>query len=127
MEGVEMEQWAVFGVIAGMALVTFVPRILPMQFLRGRTLHPLIISWLKFVPAAVLPAILVPMLLTYSENYSENGGTEGGLSQLHFGFDNIFLWTALLCLPLTIRFKSLSLPVILGMVLIAAVRYFGTL
>ncbi len=114
-----MEQTLIFWVIVGMCVVSYLPRMLPMQLLRNRELHPLITAWLRLIPAAVLPAILLPMLLTYSE-----GGTEENTA-LHFGFDNIFLWAALICLPFTVRFRSLSLPVVLGMMLIAAARYFG--
>ncbi len=95
-----------------MAVVTYLPRFIPLALLSGRHLHPLIEAWLKLVPSAVLSAILVPSLLL----------KDGALS---LGFDNLFLWTALICLPLAWRFKSLSLPVVLGMVLVALARCFG--
>lgn len=95
-----------------MAAVTYLPRFLPLVLLSGRQLHPLIVAWLKLIPAAVLSALLVPSLLVQRGEFS-------------FGTENLFLLVAVICFPLAWRFRSLSLPVILGMILIAAARYLG--
>ncbi len=107
-----MDQTLIFWIIVGMAVVSYLPRFLPLALLSGKKLHPLIEAWLKLVPAAVLSAILIPSLLLKDNHFS-------------LGTDNLFLWTALICLPLTWKFKSLSLPVILGMSLVAVARYLG--
>ena len=107
-----MDQTLILWIIVGMWAVSFLPRMLPLQLLSGRQLHPLVAAWLKLVPAAVLPAILVPLVLL------EKG--EGGT--LHF--NALFLITTLICFPLAAKYKSLSLPVVLGMALVAAGRWF---
>lgn len=107
-----MDQALIFWIIVGMAVVSYLPRFLPLALLSGRQIHPLIIAWLKLVPSAVLAAILVPSLLIKDGEFT-------------FGSDNLFLWTAVICFPLAWKFQSLSLPVILGMTLIALARYLG--
>ena len=108
-----MDQTLIVWIIVCMSVVTYIPRLLPLLFLSGKRLHPFLSQWLKLVPAAVLPAILAPLLLI-------KDGEEFNLS-----FENLYFWTALLCFPLAWKFKSLSLPVILGMGVIATVRYLG--
>jgi branched-subunit amino acid transport protein len=49
--------------ILGMGLVTFVPRLLPLLWLSGREISPLFVRWLRFVPASILSALVVPSLL----------------------------------------------------------------
>ncbi|MDP2861274.1 MAG: AzlD domain-containing protein [Desulfobacterales bacterium] len=51
-------------IVLGMGLVTFLPRLLPVYFLSGRTLPDWFIEWLDLVPAAVLSALLLPELAT---------------------------------------------------------------
>ncbi len=53
-----------FYIFLGMGLVTFLPRLLPVYFLAGRTLPGWFIEWLDLIPAAVLSALLLPELLT---------------------------------------------------------------
>lgn len=50
--------------LAGMGLVTFLPRWLPLFFLSNRELPQFIIKWLDLIPAAILSALLIPELLT---------------------------------------------------------------
>ena len=52
--------------ILGMALVTYLPRALPLLLLSSRNLSPLLMRWLEMVPPAVLAALLVPELLLES-------------------------------------------------------------
>ena len=47
----------------GMALVTYVPRMLPIVILSRFKLPPLLLRWLEFIPAAVLSALLAQGLL----------------------------------------------------------------
>lgn len=46
-----------------MALVTYLPRLIPMTFLRGKKLDPLLKNFLKCVPFAVLGALIFPEVL----------------------------------------------------------------
>lgn len=107
-----MDQTLIFWTIVGMAVVTYLPRLLPTLFLSGKTLQPLIAAWLRLVPPAVLAAMLVPSLLVRDDH-------------IELGFDNLFLWAALVAFPVAWKFKSLSATVLVGMGLVAAGRYFG--
>ncbi|MDP3285057.1 MAG: AzlD domain-containing protein [Desulfobacterales bacterium] len=51
-------------IVLGMGVVTFLPRLLPVYFLSGRTLPGWFIEWLDLIPAAVLSALLLPELAT---------------------------------------------------------------
>ena len=51
-------------IVLGMGLVTFLPRLLPVYFLTGRTLPRWFIEWLDLIPVAVLSALLLPELVT---------------------------------------------------------------
>lgn len=67
--------------VAGMAIVTALPRILPITFLAHRKLPPALMRWLSFVPVSVLAALLAP------EVFLRNG-------ELHLAADNFFLLSA---------------------------------
>jgi len=49
--------------ILGMGLVTYLPRWLPLHFLSRRSLPEWFIQWLELIPAAILSALLLPVLV----------------------------------------------------------------
>lgn len=53
--------------IAAMGAVTYVPRWLPLFFLSRRRLAGLFVEWLELIPAAILAALLLPVLTTAGE------------------------------------------------------------
>lgn len=53
--------------IAGMGLVTYIPRWLPLFSLTRLKLPELVIEWLDLIPVAILSALLIPALLTAGE------------------------------------------------------------
>ncbi len=106
-----MAQTTLLITILGMALVTYLPRFLPAWFLRGRSLPPFFAAWLRYIPAAVLAALLVPSLLV-----------EGGA--LNLTWDNLYLWAALPCIFIAWKWKSLFGTVLAGMLLVALARLF---
>jgi branched-subunit amino acid transport protein len=107
-----MDQTLIFWTIVGMAVVTYLPRLLPALFLSGKTLQPLLAAWLRLVPPAVLAAMLVPSLLIREE-------------RVNLSFDNLFLVAALIAFPVAWKFKSLSATVLVGMGLVALGRFMG--
>lgn len=106
-----MDQGLIFAIILGMMAVTYLPRMLPALFLSSRTLSPVIVRFLSYVPAAVLAAMLFPSLFV----------REG---RLDVSPDNLFLWAAVPAFLLALKTKSLFGAVALGMGLVAAGRYF---
>jgi branched-subunit amino acid transport protein len=105
-----MDQKVIFLTILGMALVTYIPRLLPVYFLSPRSLPPLVVDWLRYVPVAVLAAMLFPSLLV-----------EGG--QVVLTPSNIFLWAAFPTFLVAWKTRSLFGSVVAGMILVAAARY----
>lgn len=51
---------------AGMGLVTYIPRCLPLLYLSQKRLPQWLIEWLNLIPAAVLSALLAPALFAGS-------------------------------------------------------------
>ena len=107
-----MNQQAVFLIMVGMLVVTYLPRLLPVLVFSSRDLPPLVITWLRYVPAAVLSAMLLPSLVLVD-------------TQLNFSLTNLFLWAAIPTFTVAIKTKSLFSAVVVGMVVVAAARYFG--
>ncbi|WP_028581488.1 AzlD domain-containing protein [Desulfogranum japonicum] len=56
-----------FVLFAGMGLVTYIPRWLPLLFLAHRRLPQWLIDWLSLIPVAILSSLLAPILFTTAE------------------------------------------------------------
>ncbi len=106
-----MNQNLILLTILGMAVVTYIPRLLPALILSQRTLPPLVARWLGFIPCTVLAALLTPGLLL-----SDKG--------LDIGPGNIFLLAALPTFLVAWRFKSFFGAVAVGMISVALLRAF---
>jgi len=89
-------------IVLGMGLVTFLPRLLPVYFLAGRTLPGWFVEWLDLIPAAVLSALLLPALVT--------SGTSGNFTL--YGPEMI---VAVPTFIVAVKTKSLGGTVITGM------------
>lgn len=87
--------------ILGMAIVTFVPRFLPMALLTERALPERVRVGLEFMPTAILSAIVFPLLFV--------NGTG------RFEIQPRFLFAALPVFIFAWRVKSVWGSVILGM------------
>jgi branched-subunit amino acid transport protein len=105
-----MEPRAVFLTMIGMLVVTYLPRLLPLWFFASRNLPPVVVSWLRYVPVAVLAAMLLPALVV----------TEG---RFHVESQNLYLWAALPTFVVAWKTKSLFGSVIVGMLVVVAIRY----
>lgn len=68
--------------LIGMAFVTYLPRLIPAWVLRDKQLPAFLVAWLRYVPVAVLAALLLPSLLI------EN-------NQINFSASNLYLWAAI--------------------------------
>ena len=55
--------WMLFG----MALVTYIPRMIPLTFLEGKELPPVVSGVLRNIPYAVLGALIFPAILFVQE------------------------------------------------------------
>ena len=108
-----MDQKIIFITILGMGMVTYLPRLLPVLLLSSKKLPPLVIAWLRFIPVAVLAAMLLPSLVV-------NDAT-----QLDFSSSNLFFWAAIPTFLVAWKTRSLFDSVIVGMVVVSLARYLG--
>ncbi len=110
-----IDQRGILLTMVGMLIVTYLPRVLPLWFLSSRSLPPLIIVWLRYVPVAVLAAMLFPTLVL----------PEG---QIDLSASNLFLWAAIPTFLVAWKVKgrngnaSLFSAVLVGMALVAGAR-----
>ncbi len=81
-------------VVAGMALVTYIPRMLPMVLLRDIKLSPFLNRFLKFIPYAAIGALVFPGLL-YSTG-STASALAGGLVSAILAFFRLNLMLVVL-------------------------------
>jgi len=95
-----------------MGVVTYLPRLLPVLLLSSKKLPPLVVTWLRFVPVAVLSAMLWPSLLIQNR-------------QLDFSVSNLFFWAAIPTFLVAWKTRSLFGSVIAGMAVVALARYVG--
>lgn len=95
--------------VAGMMLVTYLPRLIPAWLLQGRTIPPFLSAWLKYVPVAVLAALLLPSLLV----------AEG---IFNLAWDNLYLWAAIPAGLVALKTRSMFATVLVGMGVVALVR-----
>ena len=95
-----------------MGVVTYLPRLLPILLLSSKKLSPLLVAWLRYVPVAVLSAMMLPSLVVTND-------------QLDFSGSNLFLWAAIPTFLVAWKTRSLFGSVIVGMLVVAAARYFG--
>lgn len=103
-------RWDVFLIIIGSALVTFLPRVLPLMVLSRMELPEWGIRWLNYVPISVMAALVGQELLLQDGQFSL--------------MNNIELLAAIPTVLIAMKTKSLLGTVVAGMVSIMALRYF---
>jgi branched-subunit amino acid transport protein len=104
-----MDQTQIFLTILGMLLVTYLPRLLPVWFLATREMPEVLVTWLRYVPAAVLSALLLPALLV-------TGG------KLNLAWNNLYLLAFIPTLLVAWKTRSLFGAVVVGMAFVALAR-----
>ena len=95
--------------LLGMALVTYLPRLIPAWLLRDKKLPNFLIAWLNYVPVAVLAALLLPTLLIDGE-------------RINLSASNLYLWAAIPAALVAWKRKSLFGTVVIGMLVVAIAR-----
>jgi branched-subunit amino acid transport protein len=90
--------------LAGMGLVTYLPRWMPLHLLSRRSLPDWFIQWLDLIPAAILSALLLPVLVL-------------GEAPRHIDLLRPELWVALPTFAFAWWTRSLGGTVVVGMLL----------
>ena len=88
--------------LVGMGLVTYLPRWLPLHYLSRRSLPEWFIQWLDLIPAAILSALLLPVLVL-------NGDPR------HLDLSQPVLWVSLPTFAFAWWTRSLGGTVVVGM------------
>ncbi|MGC9396435.1 MAG: AzlD domain-containing protein [Anaerolineae bacterium] len=109
-----LDQNAILLTMLGMLVVTYIPRVLPLWLFTSKPLPPPVIAWLRYVPVAVLAALLLPALVITENN---------AVPTLDVSFANLFLWAAIPTFIIAWKTRSLFGPVIVGMVIVAVIRF----
>ncbi|WP_341301679.1 AzlD domain-containing protein [Lysinibacillus sp. FSL H8-0500] len=97
--------------IIGCAVVTWLPRIIPFMFVRSIALPDVVLKWLSFIPVCILSALVIENLL---DTESDKVVT------LDWPIFVTFVPTLIIALVT----KSLSITVVAGVIIMAAVRFF---
>jgi branched-subunit amino acid transport protein len=95
--------------IVGMALVTYATRSLPLLTRWGAP-HPMVERALRFVPASVLTALILPALLVPEETVQ--AGPE--------------LWAGLVGALIAWRTENVSLTIVIGLMTYGLARWLGS-
>ena len=105
-----MAETTILITLVGMAAVTYLPRLIPAWVLRDKQLPPFLVAWLRYVPVAVLAALLLPSLLIEGD-------------QINFSASNLYLWAAIPAGLVAWKKKSLFGTVVVGMLVVAIARW----
>ena len=95
-----------------MAAVTFIPRFLPLYILTRLEIPKIVITWLRYVPVAVLSALIIPGILTTDR-------------QLFISTTNVYLLASISAFFIAYRSKNMMLTVTVGMALVFALQLFS--
>lgn len=90
-------------IILGMSIVTYLPRVLPIIVLSKTKIPEWFMRWLKYIPIAVLSALLVPEIMI-----SENA--------VNLSLENKNLLAAIPCFLIAYKTKNLFITVITGII-----------
>jgi len=105
-----MDEKTILLTIVLMAVVTVLPRVMPIWVLAGKKFPQVMILWLKYVPIAVLSAILAPELLLHN-------------NQFDLSFSNLFFWISIPTFLIAILTKNLFATILVGMGGLALIRF----
>jgi branched-subunit amino acid transport protein len=95
-----------------MLVVTYLPRVAPIWWLSSKTLPPVVIKWLGYVPVAVLASMLCPALVMPAQ-------------KVDLSVHNVFLLASGPTILVAWKTRSFFGAVLTGMVVVACVRYCG--
>lgn len=98
--------------LLGSVVVTLLPKILPVTFLKGDSLPPLLRHWLSFVPVAVMAALVGPDVFFYEGHFNA-------------GLSNLFLMVSLPALLVAWWTKNYFLTIAFGLALVILARFTG--
>ena len=96
----DMKIWIL---IVGMAIVTYVPRMIPLLIFSKINLPPWLESWLKYIPVGIFSALVFPDIFIRNQMFSMT-------------INNIELISSILVFAIAFKTRSLGLSVIVGII-----------
>jgi branched-subunit amino acid transport protein len=100
-----------FLIIFGMALVTFLPRFLPLYVLTRLEVPRVVEVWLRYVPVSVLAALIVPGVLMQDR-------------QFYFSFGNSYLLASVPAFLVASLTKNMLLTITAGMCVVLFLHWY---
>ncbi|WP_102347791.1 AzlD domain-containing protein [Bacillus sp. Marseille-P3661] len=104
-------RWDIFLIILGTAIVTFIPRVLPLMVLSRFELPEWGTRWLSFIPISVMAALVGQEILMDGTNVS-------------LSFRNLELLAAIPTFLIAIKTRSLLATVLAGIISLMVLRFF---
>jgi len=108
-DGGKMEELTIL--IFAMAAVTYLPRFLPMYVLSRLEIPKAFILWLRYIPVAVLAALIVPGITTVER-------------QVHISLGNSYFFASIIAFLVAWRSKNMMLTVTVGMGVVFLLQWF---
>lgn len=103
-------RWGILIIILGTALVTFIPRVLPLMVLSRFELPEWGTRWLSFVPISVMAA------LVGQEIFMHDG-------KISLSFGNLEMLAAIPTFLMAVKTRSLLATVVTGIISLMVLRY----
>ncbi|PJN91630.1 AzlD domain-containing protein [Bacillus sp. mrc49] len=103
-------RWGVFLIIAGAAIVTFIPRVVPLMVLSRIELPEWGMRWLNYVPISVMAALISQEVLVHDGKFSSIT-------------DNVQLLAAIPTFLIAIKTRSLLVTVLSGVTFFMLFRW----
>lgn len=95
----------------GMAVVTFLPRVLPILLLNDREVSADLRKWLSFIPVAIFSALVFSDIFFWNEAFNARP------------FENLKLLPSLIVFFVAYKTKKLFVSVIVGIIAISLMVY----
>ncbi len=96
----DMKIWIL---IMGMAIVTYLPRMMPLLIFSKNNLPPWLESWLKYIPVGIFSALVFPGIFIRNQTFSMT-------------INNIELISSIFVFAIALKTRSLGLSVIVGII-----------
>lgn len=97
--------------IVGMAVVTYLPRVLPVLMLSNREISAPLKKWMSFIPVAIFSALVFSDIFFWNDTFNAHP------------FVNAKLIPSILVFYLAYKTKNLLLSMMIGVVAIALMLY----
>lgn len=103
-------RWAILLIILGTALVTFIPRVLPLMVLSRFELPEWATRWLSFIPISVMAA------LVGQEIFMQEG-------KISLSLENVEILAAIPTFLIAVKTRSLLATVLAGIISLMVLRF----